>query len=219
MAKHIFFICLLAWGIGLSSDAWFSASLPINGKLYPVTARMNTQKLGDSIKFSMETQFRSKDTAFSMHTTGIYNAAEELPVWQNSVRSGLFSVEWNFRDYMEKPASVIYWQNNETKQTTFVNDALPEEFLYFLTEKIDSANIYKNFVVLSPVWEIPFGVPEAWTATAQYTGQKQRIQGVDCYHVVYTRSDGASSEYYITIRAKQVWRFKTFRGIWFERVQ
>jgi hypothetical protein len=227
MNRHIFLIFLLAWGVSLASDAWFSANLPINGKLYPITARINAQKAGDSIKFSMETQFRSFankktgsiDTAFSMHTTGIYNAAQELPVWQNTVRDGLYSVEWSFRDYTESPAAV-YWRSEQGNgTTTFVNEAVPEEFLYFLADKVDSANIFKNLIVLSPVWEVPFVNPEAWTATAQYTGQKQRIQGVDCYHVVYTRSDGASAEYYITIRAKQVWRFKTFRGIWFERIQ
>jgi hypothetical protein len=221
MARLFFFICLVVWAFGLvqAEDAWFSAQLPIGGKLYPVTARIHTQKTADSLEFSAEMQFRSIDTSFLMHTTGIYNTAKESPVWQNSVRSGLYSVEWSFRDYREKPAAV-YWRGPQGDgSTTFENDAFPEEFLYFLTEKIDSDTSSKDIKVLSPVWEVPF-VPDAWIVYAQYTGKKTRIYGVDCYQVLYTRrSDGASAEYYITERGRQVWRFQTFRGVWFDRVQ
>ena len=216
----IFFLCLLVWAVGLvqAGDAWFSAKLPVNGKLYPVTARIHSQKTGDSIVFSSELQYRADDTSFSMHTTGVYNSVKESAVWQNTIRDGLYTVEWSYRDYMEKPAA-IYWSNNKNYgATTFENDAIPEEFLYFLTEKIDSVNTSKDLKVLSPVWEVSF-VADAWNATTRYTGQKERIQGVDCYQVLYTRSDGASAEYYITIKGKQVWRFRTFRGVWFDRVQ
>jgi hypothetical protein len=220
MAKLLFFACLLAWAIVLvkANDAWFSAKLPINGKFYPVTARINSQKTGDSIKFSSELQYRAKDTSFFMHTTGVYNMAKKSPIWQNTVRDGLYSVEWSFRDYSEKPAAV-YWRNDKSNGTiTFENDALPEEFLYFLTEYIDSVNTSRDIKVLSPVWEIPFE-PNAWYASAKYTGQKIRIQGVDCYQVVYTRSDGVHAEYYVTLKGKQIWRFQTFKGVWFDRVQ
>jgi len=220
MSKLLFFTCLLVWALGLvrAGDAWFSAKLPINGTFYPVTARIHTQKTGDSIEFSSELQYRAADTAFSMHTTGIYNTAKDVPVWQNSIRDGLYSVEWSFRDYTEKPAA-IYWRSRQSNGTiTFENDAIPEEFLYFLTENINEANKSKELKILSPVWEIPFE-PNAWTAIARYTGQKTRIDGVDCYMVLYTRSDGAKAEYYITIKGKQVWRFQTFRGVWFDRVQ
>ena len=221
MARLFFFICLVVWAFGLvqAEDAWFSAKLPINGKLYPVTARFHTQKTADSLEFSAEMQYRSIDTSFSMHTVGVYNTAKESPVWQNSIRDGLYSVEWSFRDYREEPAA-LYWRNRyDYGTTTFENEAIPEEFLYFLTEKIDSINPGKELKVLSPVWEIPF-VPDAWIIDARYTGQKMRIYGVDCYQVIYTRvSDGASAEYYITKKGKQVWRFQTFRGVWFDRVQ
>jgi hypothetical protein len=153
-----------------------------------------------------------------MHTTGIYNTVKESPVWQNSIRDGLYTVEWSFRDYTEKPAA-IYWRNRQSNGTiTFENDAIPEEFLYFLAEKINLENKSKDIKVLSPVWEMPYE-PNAWTAIARYTGQKTRIQGVDCYMVLYTRSDGAKAEYYVTVKGKQVWRFQTFRGVWFDRVQ
>jgi hypothetical protein len=221
MGKLFFLTCLFIWAAGFSkaADAWFLANLPINGKLYPVTARIHSQKTGDSINFSAELQYRAIDTSFSMHTTGVYNTAKESPVWQNSIRDGLYSVEWSFRDYSEKPAA-IYWRSHLSNGTiTFENDALPEEFLYFLTEKIDSANPSKNIKVLSPVWEVPF-VPKSWKVTAKYTGKKLRIQGVECYQVIYTREyDGATAEYYITSVAKQIWRFQTFRGVWFDRVQ
>lgn len=144
--------------------------------------------------------------------------AKNTPVWQNTIRSGLYSVEWSFRDYTEKPAAV-YWRGEQSHGLiTFENDALPEEFFYFLTEKIDSTTPNKELKVLSPAWEISFK-PEAWVVNARYTGQRRRIQGVDCYQVVYTRSDGAKAEYYITIEGRQVWRFQTFRGVWFDRVQ
>jgi hypothetical protein len=222
MAKPLFFVCLLILALGLvrAQDAWFSADLPLNGKLYPVTTRIHSKKAGDNIEFSSELYYRTKDTSFSLHTTGAYNAVKKSPVWQNSIRSGLYTVEWNFRDYKETPAAV-YWSDNKNfsvTTTTFENDAVPEEFLYFLTEKIDSANPSKDFKILSPVWEISF-VPDAWAASASYTGLKMRIQGVDCYQVVYVRSDGARAEYYITLKGKQVWRFQTFRGVWFDRVQ
>jgi hypothetical protein len=222
MSKLLFIACLLVWALGFvkAEDAWFSAKLPINGTFYPVTARIHTQKTGDSIEFSSELQYRAADTAFSMHTTGVYSISKESPVWQNSIRDGLYSVEWSFRDYSEKPA-VIYWRSYKSKSNdtiTFENEAVPEEFLYFLTEKIDEKNKSRELKVLSPVWEIPFE-PNAWTATAKYTGQKLRIQGVDCYMVLYTRSDGAKAEYYVTTKGKQVWRFQTFRGVWFDRVQ
>jgi hypothetical protein len=153
-----------------------------------------------------------------MHTTGIYNAATESPIWQNTVRTGLYEVEWSYRDYMEKPAAVIYWQEKQSKSITFENDAIPEEFLYFFAEKIDSLNTSKSLKILSPVWEVPFTIG-AWTALVQYTGKKERIQGVDCYQVLYTRSDGTRAEYYVTIKGKQIWRFQSFRGVWFDRVQ
>jgi len=220
MSKLLFFACLLVWALDLvkAEDAWFSAKLPINGVFYPVTARIHTQKIGDSLEFSSELQYRAADTAFSMHTTGLYNTAKNTPVWQNSIRDGLYSVEWIFRDYTETPAAV-YWRSPRSNgTTTFENEAVPEEFLYFLAGKIDATNKSKDFKVLSPVWEIPFE-PNAWTAIARYTDQKTRIDGVDSYMVLFTRSDGAKAEYYVTIKGKQVWRFQTFRGVWFDRVQ
>jgi len=222
MAKPFFFFCLLVLALGLAraQDAWFSADLPLNGKLYPVTSRIHSKKVGENIEFSTELSYRTKDTSFSMHSTGLYNAVKKSSVWQNSVRSGFYTVEWSYRDYTETPA-VVYWSSNKgstLNTTTFENDAVPEEFLYFLTEKIDSKNPTKDFKILSPVWEVSY-VPDAWAITASYTGLKIRIQGVDCYQVIYTRSDGARAEYYITERGKQVWRFQTFRGVWFDRVQ
>ena len=219
MAKFVFFACLLiAFNLASASDAWFSANLPVKGKLYPVTARFHALKTGDSLKFSSELQYRAIDTSFSMHTTGVYNTAKNTPVWQNTVRSGLYSVDWSFNDYTEKPAAV-YWRGEYGNgTTTFENEAIPEEFLYFLTSKVDSLNKSWEFKILSPAWEVPFE-PDAWIVNSRYTGQKLRIQGVDCYHVVHIRADGARSEYYITINGKQVWRFQTFRGVWFDRVQ
>jgi len=213
-------LILALLGLARAQDAWFSADLPLNGKLYPVTARIHSKKIGENIEFSTELSYRTKDTSFSMHSAGLYNTVKKNPVWQNSVRSGLYTVEWIFRDYTETPASVS-WSDNKTfriNATTFENDAVPEEFLYFLTEKIDSNNPNKDFKILSPVWEVSF-VPDAWAISASYTGLKIRIQGVDCYQVVYVRSDGARAEYYITQKGKQIWRFQTFRGVWFDRVQ
>lgn len=209
-----FFVCLfLAIGLAQASDAWFSAKLPINGKLYPVTARIHAQNTNDSIKFSAEMQFRSIDTVFLMHTTGLY---ANKPIWQNSVRSGLHWVEWNFRDYAKDPA-VNFWHNGQGMDSvTFYNDIVPEEFLYFLAENVNSVETVK---LLPATWEASFA-PIGWfTAEAKKTGQKTRIHGVDCYQVLYTRNDGATAEYYITEKGKQVWRFKTFRGVWFDRVQ
>ena len=214
-------ILILVLGcLARAQDSWFSADLPLNGKLYPVTARIHLKKVGDNIEFSTELAYRAKDTSFSMHSTGLYNTVKKNPVWQNSVRTGLYAVEWTFRDYMDTPAFVS-WSDNKTfhvNSTTFENDAVPEEFLFFLAEKIDSNNPSKDFKILSPVWEVSF-VPDAWAISASYTGLKIRIQGVDCYQVVYVRSDGARAEYYVTQRGKQVWRFQTFRGVWFDRVQ
>jgi hypothetical protein len=216
------FVCLLALAAGSvkAEDAWFSAKLPINDKIYPVTARIHSQKAGDSIEFSSELQYRAIDTSFSMHTTGIYSTikGKEGPVWQNSIRDGLYSVEWSFRDYREKPAA-IYWRGHKSFGTiTFENDAIPEEFLYFWAGQIDSSNTSERLKVLSPVWEVPFE-PNAWEVIAKYTGQKTRIQGADCYQVVFTRSDGKKAEYYITVKGKMPRRFQTFRGVWFDRVQ
>jgi len=213
-------LILALLGLARAQDAWFSAELPLGGKFYPVTTRIHSKKAGDNIEFSMELAYRAKDTTFSMHSTGVYSVAKKNPVWQNSIRSGLYNVEWIFRDYTETPASVS-WSDNKTfhiSSTTFENDAVPEEFLYFLTEKIDSNNPSKDFKILSSVWEVSF-VPDVWVITASYTGLKQRLNGVDCYQVVYVRSDGARAEYYISVRGKQVWKFKTFRGVWFDRVQ
>lgn len=221
MAKLLFLGCLFIWAMGLlrAEDAWFSAKLPINGKLYPVTARIHTEKVKDNLEFSSELHYRNADTTFSMHTTGLYNTVKDSPIWQNTIRDALFSVEWSFKDYTEKPA-IVSWLSDQKKisATSFDNEALPEEFLYFLTEKIDSVNTSKNFKIFSPAWEVSFN-PELWYIDARYTGRKERIQGVDCYQVLYTRADGAKAEYYITVKGKQVWRFQTFRGVWFDRVQ
>jgi hypothetical protein len=222
MAKPFFPVCLLILTLGLAraEDAWFSAELPLNGKIYPVIAKIHSKKAENNIEFSSELHYHTEDTSFSMHTTGVYNTAKEKPVWQNSIRSGLYTVEWTFRDYTETPAAV-YWSDNKNHNvstTTFENDAIPEEFLYFLTEKIDSTKSSKDFKILSPTWEVSFA-PNAWAITANYTGFKARLQGVDCYQVIYTRSDGVRAEYYITLKGKQVWRFQTFRGVWFDRVR
>lgn len=220
MFKFLFFACLLIWALDLarSEDAWFSAQYPSNGKTYPVTARINTQEQGDSIKFSYEMWYRAVDTSFSMHSVGTYNTKNNVPIWQNTVRNGLYSVEWSFKDYREKPAAV-YWQSEQSDGTiTFENEAVPEEFLYFLTEKIDSVNSNKEFKMLSPALEVSFK-PDAWITNARYTGKRFRIQGVDCYQVIYTRSDNKKAEYYVTEKGKQIWRFQTFRGMWFDRVQ
>ncbi|GHV13641.1 hypothetical protein AGMMS49938_08520 [Fibrobacterales bacterium] len=220
MSKIFFLLALIGFAVtpSWSLDSWFSAELPIGSKKYPITARIHTQKFGDTLKFSTETQYRGADTSFSMHSTGAFNVKTNLPIWQNSIRDGLYSVEWSFRDWTEKPAA-LYWRGTiGDGSLTFENDAVPEEFLYFIAEKIDPAKPFLDFKVLSPVWEVPFE-PNAWTATAQFTNRKQRIQGVDCYQVFFTRSDGKIAEYYLTEKGRQVWRFQTFRGMWFERVQ
>jgi len=216
MVKPLLLICLV-FGLSQAEDAWFSARLPINGKTYPVTARIYAKKTADSIAFSAEMQYRSIDTSFSMHTTGIYSISKG-PVWQNSIRSGLYSVEWIFRDYRESLAAIYWFSPKGTNSITFEKDVIPEEFLYFLAEKISSPDSNRSVKIHSSVWELPF-VPEIRFTDVQYTGKKTRIQGVDCYQVIYKRSDGATAEYYITEKGKQVWRFQTFRGVWFDRVQ
>jgi len=218
MAK-VFFFALLFWAATVNAeDAWFSAKFPIDGDIYAVKTRIHTKKNGDTLEFSSELRYNAIDTSFSMHTTGAYNLAANAALWQNTVRTGLYSVEWTFKDFRDKPAAVHWRGVQDLHVTTFENDAIPEEFLYFLTSKIDKENPYQDLKVLHPAWEMPFK-PEAWITSAKYTGQLLRIRGVDCYQVLYTRSDGASAEYYITVKGKQVWRFQTFRGVWFDRVQ
>jgi len=218
-----FSICLLILAFGLASaqDAWFKAdSLPLNGngKYYPVVARIHSKKTGGNIEFLTELSYRAKDTSFSMHSAGLYNAVKEAPVWQNSVRIGKYAIEWSFRDYTGTPAYVSWIDSKGSRgETTFENDAIPEEFLYFLAEKIDSTNPSKTFKILSPVWEVY--VPDsAWAIAGSYTKRMERIQGVDCYQIVFKRSDGKLAEYYVTLKGKQVWKFQTFRGVWFTRM-
>jgi len=217
MAKLLLLLSL-AFGLSMAEDARFVAELPIRGQSYPVTARIYTQKTADSIVFSAEMQYRSIDTSFSMHTTGVYNTAKNMSVWQNTVRTGLYSVEWNFRDYRETPAFVYWSVPQGTNSTTFKNEVIPEEFLYFLTEKINAPDSSRSFEMLSSTWELPFE-PKIWTVDAKYTERKMRIDGVDCFHVLYKRDDGATAEYYISEKGRQVWRFQTFRGVWFKRLR
>lgn len=203
----------------MAEEARFVAELPIKGQSYPVTARMYAKKMADSLVFSAEMQYRSIDTSFSMHTTGVYNTAKNIPVWQNSIRTGLYSVEWNFRDYREDPATVSWNEPQGINSTTFKHEVIPEEFLYFLAETVSPANSNgKSFEMLHSTWELPFE-PKIWTVEAKYTGKKMRINGVDCFHVLYTRDDGATAEYYISEKGRQVWHFQTFRGVWFKRVR
>jgi len=202
----------------MAEEARFLAEIPINGQSYPVTAKMYAKKTADSIVFSAEMQYRSIDTSFYMHTTGIYNTSKNMPVWQNSIRTGIYSVEWNFKDYRESPAA-IYWSGPQgTNTTTFKNDVVPEEFLYFLAEKISAPDSSRSFEMHTSVWELSFE-PKIWIVDAKHTGRKMRIEGVDCFHVLYTRDDGATAEYYVTEKGKQVWHFKTFRGVWFKRLR
>jgi hypothetical protein len=140
-------------------------------------------------------------------------------VWQNTVRSGVAGMEITRRDFVEEPAQFYASQADfASNHHTFENDAVPEEFLYFLSSQIDSAKTFQDIKVLPPVWEVG-AIEGAWRASGEYTGSFSRLDGVDCYQVVYTRSDGASAEYYVSRQGRQVMAFKTFRGTWFKRVQ
>lgn len=232
---------LLSWFLLATSwagEAWFSASMPLGLRELPISVRIRIDTV-DSYKgshrvaaraiqgqtyrallYSIETQYRDGDTTLLLHSLGLFRAdGVRAAVWQNTVRSGLGDVEWSRRRFTETPArtefhSLLYGDGSHT----FEPDALPEEFLYLQATGLDQAHPHLELKVLASVWETPYSMG-AWKAVANYTGTKLRIDGVDCYQVVFLRSDGASSEFYVSEGGRQVMRFKSFRGTWFSRFQ
>jgi hypothetical protein len=221
-----------------AGEAWFSANMAQGSVVYPVTVRVRVDTVVaykgshqlalhavsgqtyQGLSLSFETQFRSTDTVFHMQSVGLFRTEGTFsPVWQNTVRSGLGEVEWTRRRFTEKPVRTEFHSLQlGDGQHTFEADAVPEEFLYMRAPALDSVHPHAELKILAPVWEQPYSTG-AWTAVANYTGVRLRIEGVDCYQVVYARSDGATSEYFISARGRLVMRFKSFRGTWFSRVQ
>lgn len=222
-----------------AEDAWFSATLRSVTGSYQVSARIRAQEVevskGDhrvlphgegagsyqGLRLSWETQFRSADTTFHFYTQGLMRkeGSRLLPVWQNTVRSGVDDVEWSRRDFLKKPALAEFHSPSlgDGKQS-FESEAWPEEFLYAMVPGLDSAHRHKEFKLLSPVWETPLS-KQAWSAVADYTGTRLRLEGVDCYQVVVLRSDGRRAEYYVSQAGRLVMRFQTMQGTWFSRFQ
>lgn len=239
--RSIFFVSsLLLWGAcsALARESWFSATMVQGVRPYSVTVRIHEDSVWGykgnhqiatlsepgatypGIFFSLETQFRSADTTFHLHSTALFRAQTTLqPIWQNTVRSGVRHVEWTRRLFVNPPVSTEFHSLlHGDGRHTFEEDAIAEEFLYLKAPTMDSLNPHAEFKVLAPVWEQPYSM-KAWTAVGNHTGQKLRIDGVDCYQIVFTRSDGATSEYFISEKGRLVFRFKSFRGTWFSRVQ
>jgi len=224
--------------VGAVPVSWFSADFQEGARVYPVVLRVQLDTVAvykgshriasqalagqtyQAFRIAFETQFRSADTTFHLHSQGLMRVDKGYaPVWQNTLRSGFADVEWTRRRYTENPVrtefhSLFYGDGSHT----FEKDALPEEFLYLRAPQIDARNPHAEFKVLAPVWEIPYSMG-AWKAIANYTGTRLRIDGVDCYQVAFVRADGATSEYFISEQGKLVMRFKTFRGTWFSRIQ
>jgi hypothetical protein len=165
--------------------------------------------------FSQEGEYRGADTAFYLRTDGALSAGK--PLWQNTTRAGQASLETSYRDYAQTPALISHYQGRP-KSHTFENDAVPEEFLYLLSLQLDTAHTSQSLKILPPVWEVPYALG-AWVAEGTLTGNETRIDGVDCYQVLYARIDGPTAEYHISKAGHQVIAFKTFRGTWFKRIQ
>jgi hypothetical protein len=210
-----------------AQNAWFFGQMPYGAGTYPVTVRISVDSVAEDggpgisftgISFIQEGEYRGADTAFYLRTDGAWQNHPPQALWQNSVRSGVKSLETSFRDYGQEPALIRVQQGGLSKSHTFENDAVPEEFLYLLALQMDSVNASKSLKVLPSVWESSYALG-AWLADGAYTGEFSRIDGVDCYQVQFSRIDGPTAEYYISKGGHQVIAFKTFRGTWFKRVQ
>lgn len=237
-SRGLLFLLCVSLSIA-AEDAWYSATLRGTTGAYQVTARIRSQDVlvskGDhrvlaqgngagsyqGLRLSFETQFRSADTTFHFYTQGILRKEGNslLPVWQNTVRSGVDDIEWNRRNFLKNPALVEYHSPTlGDGKISFEAEAWPEEFLYAMVPSLDSAHRHKEFKLLSPVWETPLS-KQVWNAAADYTGTRLRIEGVDCYQVVVLRSDGRRAEFYVSQAGRLVMRFQTMQGTWFSRFQ
>jgi hypothetical protein len=217
-ATQVLPILVLLFPFGaLAQNAWFAAQMPYGSGIYPVTVRISVDSLDHqgttTTHFTQEAEYRGTDTAFYLRTTGALVSGK--PLWQNTARSGVQHLETSYRDYTQTPALMSRFRTRPQLHT-FENDALPEEFLYLQALQIDTTG--QSLKILPSVWEVPYA-PGAWTAEGTLTGKESRIDGVDCYQVLYTRIDGPTAEFHISQAGHQIIAFKTFRGTWFKRVQ
>lgn len=240
MSGGLFLVLALLLGLSpaFASEAWFSGKTVQGMQTYTVSVRIRVDSVlvqkGDqrvvdresddqvfpALRLSVETQYRTQDTAFQFQTIEIArNVAPWKPIWQNTVRNGVATLEWTRRRWNDLSARTDFHSPVLGDGVhTFEPDAISEEHLYLLAPLLDSVKAHLELKILAPVWEVPYAA-KAWKAVANYTGSRLRIEGVDCHQVTFIRSDGAVSEYYVSDRGLQVMRFRTFRGTWFDRFQ
>lgn len=171
----------------------------------------------EAIRFGWRTVVAGPDTQFSAHITGLLTTEGLRPVWTNSLRSGTWHSEWTRLRQITTPLqaefhSPLYGDGAHPIEN---EKTYAEESLALLASM---AHMPWQGYVLAPIFEIGY-TRQAWLVKGEQTPQRMRIDGIPASLVVFTRSDGVTSEVWISDAGRQPLRFKNFRGTWFHRLQ
>ena len=201
-------------------------SVPVFKGNHRLAPAMVTGQTYMAQRFSLEAQKLGSDTSFTWSTQLLYRGdlskgALPEPIWLSAVRAGRSENEWTRILYLQNPVKVEFHSQVYGDGVHSLEEAtLPEECLMPLSIRLMRAPPAGELKIriLAPLWERPYE-RRSFIVTAAVTDQKLKIDEVEAELVRFERDDGAVSEAWVSTQGLRLLRFKTFRGIWLERLQ
>jgi hypothetical protein len=241
--KVAFFVFFVGFLSAIHAEtAWFNAKGPVgdttrefsvvvimdsvpvfkgSGRLAPAVISGQTL-MADRV--TLDAHYSSSDTAFSWSAVVLSKRTSTPsplpdPIWSNTVRSGRGENDWT-RGTFAKGSSKIEFHSpiygdgvHELKEL-----ALPEELLLPIAVRLMQNPSEVRFRIMDSQWEMPYvrrqSVVRGWV-----TASRLKIDEVEAAQVRFEREDGAIAEAWVTTQGFRVLRFRTFRGLWLERIQ
>ncbi|HSQ42454.1 MAG TPA: hypothetical protein VLM37_09265 [Fibrobacteraceae bacterium] len=172
-------------------------------------------------RVSWNASYRGTDTLFSWSVVILLRTTSPNSLlWLDAVRSGTGENEWTRIRFLDQPQkmefhSPIYGDGQHPLPAgTFI----PEELLPVLATELLGQATKLEFDVLYPVWESSYVQRQA-KVHVTITGEHLQIDDVNATLVRLERADGAAAEAWVSSQGHRLLRYRTFRGLWLERIQ
>ncbi|NLB64476.1 MAG: hypothetical protein GX801_10310 [Fibrobacter sp.] len=238
LPQRTVWLILLCFLSSSASTAWFSVigsvnakkaeyttvvridSVPVyKGSMRPAMEHIATQTFM-ALKFSMESWYQGPDTVFSWSYASWYkNENSKIkPIAANVVRWGQGHNEW------------VYWSPQKSTQVHFhspfygfsshdgLDNCIPEEQLWVEAPLLLRTLDKPKFCVLPSLTEASY-LRRSWQVVGSITGQKAKIDDIECELVRFNRDDGAFMEFWVSPQSLQVLKVQSFLGTQYQRFQ
>jgi len=229
-----FFLCTASF----AKDSWFRAKGPIGSQSREFLVKLQEDSVElfkgghrpaptaiegqtyAAMRYVLMAQANGQDSLFWWHSVLLVRWVDSIPslVWQNTVRGGQDANSWSRATYLPGKQKVEfhspYYGDGEHALESGV---IPDELLPLLAVVALKTKKGGDWKVLAPQWEQSYTRNVARVRIVP-TEQVILIDDVQAKLVRLERDDKSIAEAWISIDGYQILRFKTFQGLWLERL-